>query len=186
MAFFDSQLAVGHISKNFYFCSGFPNQRQALVIFVKLQIITKMATKNKKSATAASKLTFEQDQQTEQHLQPFCENAAAAAYWKNKAEELRPLASAELQAKLDADPETKDFKGTVVYLCGDQIYKIRVQRRANCDWRSKRLNDPNLKEYKALMRELDEKKKRQSELEDLLAEAHPKCVERSFIIAFLK
>ena len=139
-----------------------------------------MATKNQK-------LTFKQTKnKSEQHLQPFCENAAIAAYWKDKAEELRPLANAELQAKLEADPETKDFTGTVVYLCGDQIYKIRVQRRTNCDWRSKNLKDPNLKEYKTLMTEIDEKKKRAGELEDLLTEAHPKCVERTFVIGFMK
>ena len=143
-----------------------------------------MATKTKKSQ-AANKLTFEQ-QATEQHLQPFCENASIAAFWKSKAEEHRELASQELQAKLEANPETKDFTGTVVYLCGEQVYKIRVQRRSSCDWRSKRINDPNLKEYKTLMQDIDEKKKRASDLEDLLAAAHPKCLDHTFIIGFLK
>ncbi|MBO4454221.1 MAG: hypothetical protein J5761_04110 [Paludibacteraceae bacterium] len=142
--------------------------------------------KSKKSQVA-SKLTIKQtENESEQHLQPFCENAAIASFWKDKAEELRPLASAELQAKLKADPETKDFTGTVVYLCGDRIYKIRVQRRSSCDWRSKRLKDPNLKAYKALMNEIDEKKKRASELEAILAETHPKCVEYTFIMGYMK
>ena len=136
-------------------------------------------------ATKKQKLTFEKNEQQEQHLQPFCENAAVAAYWKNKAEELRPLASAELQAKLDADPETQDFRGTVVYLCGDQVYKIRVQRRVSCDWRSKRLNDPVLKEYKELMNDIDAKKEMAARKEAELTEKHPKCLKHDFIIGFL-
>ena len=145
-----------------------------------------MATKSKKSQ-AASKLTFKQtENENEQHLKPFCEKASIAAYWKAKAEELRPLASAELQAKLEADPETKDFTGTVVYMCDDMIYKIRVQRRSSCDWRSKHLKDARLTEYKALMKQIDELKEQTSALEDELAKAHPKCVEHSFVIGFLK
>ena len=118
-------------------------------------------------------------------LQPFCENAAAAAFWKNKAEELRPQASDELKAKLDSDPDTKNFTGTVVYLCDDKIYKIRVQRPTSCNWRKKQLKDPNLKEYKALMDEIDEKKALASKLEEQLAKDHPKCLESGFVIAFL-
>ena len=136
-------------------------------------------------ATKKQNITFEKNEQQEQHLQPFCENAAVAAYWKNKAEELRPLASAELQAKLDADPETQDFRGTVVYLCGDQVYKIRVQRRVSCDWRSKRLNDPVLKEYKELMNDIDAKKEMAARKEAELTEKHPKCLKHDFIIGFL-
>ena len=136
-------------------------------------------------ATKKQKLTFEKNEQKEQHLQPFCENAAVSAYWKEKAEELRPLASAELQAKLDSNPETKDFTGTVVYLCGDQVYKIRVQRRSSCDWRKKRLNDPILKEYKALMNEMDDLKEKAADLESQLTAAHPKCVDHTFIMSFL-
>ena len=143
-----------------------------------------MATKTKKSQ-AAKKVTVEQNESV-QHLQPFCENAAVAAYWKDKAEEQRPLAAEELQAKLDADPETKDFKGTVVYLCGDQVYKIRVQRRSSCDWRTKHLKDPKLKEYKTLMDQIDDLKENAAKLEGELAEAHPKCVEHTFIIGYLK
>ena len=145
-----------------------------------------MATKSKKSQ-AASKLTFKQtENENEQHLKPFCEKASIAAYWKAKAEELRPLASAELQAKLEADPETKDFTGTVVYMCDDLIYKIRVQRRSSCDWRTKHLKDPKLKEYKALMDQIDDLKENAAKLEGELAEAHPKCVEHTFIIGYLK
>lgn len=144
-----------------------------------------MATKSKKSQVA-KKVTFKQNEnENEQHLKPFCENAAIAAYWKSKADELRALASEELRAKLDADPETKGFKGTVVYLCDDVVYKIRVQRRGSCDWCSKRFSDPNLKEYKALMRDIEAMKKRADELEEQLEEDHPKCVEHSFIISLL-
>ena len=94
------------------------------------------------------KLTFEQNNQTEKHLQPYCTQAAIAAVEKQKADELREQASKELQDKLDSDPETKDFTGTVVYICEGEMYKIRVQRPDKTDWLSKRLSDPQFKEYK--------------------------------------
>jgi len=119
------------------------------------------------------------------HLKPYCEEAKVAAEHKNKAEDLRIKATEELRAKLDSDPETKDFKGTVVCIFDDQIYKIRVQRPTSCNWREKRLKDPDHKTYLALMKEIDEKKKKAEALEQKLAEAHPKCVEHGFVIGFL-
>ena len=121
----------------------------------------------------------------EKHLQPYCAQAAIAAVEKQKADELREQASKELQTKLDSDPETKDFTGTVVYLCEGEMYKIRVQRPDKTDWLSKRLNDPLFKEYKALMLELEQKELRRKELETDLAAAHPKCVEKGFVIGLL-
>ena len=46
--------------------------------------------------------------------------------------------------------------------------------------------DPKLKEYKALMDQIDELKETAAKLEGELAEAHPKCVEHTFIIGFMK
>ena len=130
-------------------------------------------------------LTFEQNVATEQHLKPYCEQAVIVAKQKAKADELRPLASEELKAKLDANPDTCDFTGTVVYLCGGKVYKLRVQRPDNTNWRAKRLNDPNLKEYKSLMNQIDKKKERADELRVELAKAHPKSIERGFVMGLL-
>ena len=44
-------------------------------------------------------LTFEKNNQTEKHLQPYCTQAAIAAVEKDKADALRPLAAEELKAK---------------------------------------------------------------------------------------
>ena len=121
----------------------------------------------------------------EKHLKPYCAQAAIAAVEKQKADELREQASKELQTKLDSDPETKDFTGTVVYLCEGEMYKIRVQRPDKTDWLSKRLSDPLFKEYKALMLDLGKKELRRKELETGLAAAHPKCVEKGFVIGLL-
>ena len=41
------------------------------------------------------------------------------------------------------------------------------------------------KAYLALMDEIDEKKKAAEELEQKLAEAHPKCITQGFVIGFL-
>lgn len=137
-------------------------------------------------AKNAKNLTFAENEVKEQHLKPYCIQAAIAAEQKSKADALRPLASEELQRKLDSDPETKDFTGTVVYLCDDgKMYKIRVQRPDNTDWLSKRLNDHEHKEYKALKEEIAEKEKRAKELETYFAQAHPRCVNKGFVMAFL-
>jgi len=139
--------------------------------------LTIMATKNQKLTLAKN--------EGKKHLKPYCEEAKVAAEHKALAESLRVKASEELRAKLDSDPETRAFTGTVVCIYGDQMYKIRVQRPTSCNWREKRLKDPNHKAYLALMNEIDEKKKNAEELEQKLAEAHPKCVEHGFVIGFL-
>ena len=136
-----------------------------------------MATKNKS-------LTLKKGT-GRKHLKPYCEKAKTAADLKTELEVLRPLAAEELKAKLDADPETKDFTGTVVCIYNDTMYKIRVQRPTSCDWRSKNIDDPDLRQYQALMDEIDEKKATASELEATLAKAHPECLERGFVIGFL-
>ena len=140
-----------------------------------------MATKN---AQVASKITWKKNE-GKKTIKPYCEQAEKAAIYKAEADRLRPAAAKELQAKLDADPETKDFTGTVVYLCDDKIYKVRIQRPDNTPWRKKTIKDPKLKEYKALMDKIDELKDNAQKLEDELAEAHPKCIERGFVISFL-
>ena len=119
------------------------------------------------------------------HLQPYCEKAAMAAIFKSQADELRAQASDELKAKLDSNPETKDYTGTVVYLCDDQVYRIRVQRPINTNWRKKKFDDPLLDEYKQRMKDLDELKARTKELEEDLAKKHPKCIEKGFVIGLL-
>ena len=135
-------------------------------------------------ATKHQKLTLAKNEGQE-HLKPYCKEAKVAAEHKAIAEELRVKATEELRAKLDSDPETKDFTGTVVCIYDDQVYKIRVQRPESCDWRSKRLDDPLLKEYKTLVKEIDEKKKNADEIEEKLAESHPKCITKGFVIGFL-
>lgn len=130
-------------------------------------------------------ITFEKNENKEQHLKPFCEQSEKAATEKSKADELRPLAAEELQAMLDAKPDTKDYTGTVLYLCDGQIYKIRVQRPDNTDWMSKRLDDPTLKAYKALKKQIKELEVDAKELEKQLATDHPRCVEKGFTIAYL-
>ena len=136
-----------------------------------------MAKKNQK-------LTLSQNEGQE-HLKPYCKEAKVAAEHKANAEALRVKATEELQKKLDSDPETKDFTGTVVCIFDDQVYKIRVQRPESCDWRSKRLDDPNLKKYKALMKDIEYRTAYAKELEQQLAEAHPKCITKGFVIGFL-
>ena len=137
-----------------------------------------MAKKQVKAITLAKN-------EAKKSIKPFCEESAKLADIKNKVDELRPLAVAELQAKLNADPETKDFTGTVVCMYDDKIYKIRVQRPDKTDWRSKRLNDPNLRQYKQLMDEIDAKKSQAEDLVAQLATDHPKCVKLGFTIAFM-
>ena len=139
---------------------------------------TKIMAKKTKKITLANAAE-------EKQLKPYCEAAETAAEYKRKADDLRENASKELQDKLDNDPETKDFTGTVVYLCDGKIYKIRVQRPDKTDWLSKKLKDPLFKEYKALMHELEEKENHKKDLETDLAAAHPKCVVKGFVIGLL-
>lgn len=137
-------------------------------------------------AKNAKNLTFAENEVKEQHLKPYCIQAAIAAEQKSKADALRPLASEELQTKLDADPETKDFTGTIIYLCEDgKMYKIRVQRPDKTDWLSKRLKDPNLDQLKALKAEIAVKEQKAAELALDLAQAHPRCVNKGFVMAYL-
>ena len=131
-------------------------------------------------------ITFEKNENKEQHLKPYCEQSKKAAEEKSKADELRPLAADELKAMLDAKPETKDYTGTVVYICDGEVYKIRVQRPDKTDWLSKRLKDQNLKKYKKLKKEIKSMEADAKDLEDQLASKHPKSVVKDFIIAYLK
>ena len=137
-----------------------------------------MAKKEVKAITLAKN-------EAKKSIKPFCEKSAELAKIKNRVEELRPMAVKELQAKLNADPDTRDFTGTVVCMYDDKIYKIRVQRPDKTDWRSKHLKDPNLVQYKQLMDEIDVKKSKAEELVAQLAIDHPKCVNLGFTIAFL-
>lgn len=137
-----------------------------------------MATKQVKAITLTKN-------EAKKSIKPFCEESVKLAEIKSNVDKLRPLAAEELQAKLAADPDTQNFTGTVVCMYDDQIYKIRVQRPDKTDWRSKRLNDPNLREYKQLMDEIDEKKAQAEQLVAQLAIDHPKCVNLGFNIAFL-
>ena len=137
-----------------------------------------MAKKEVKAITLAKN-------EAKKSIKPFCEESVKLAEQKAKVEELRPMAIEELQAKLNADPDTRNFTGTVVCMYDDKIYKIRVQRPDKTDWRSKRLKDPNLRKLKKLMQEIDAKKKDAEELVAQLAIDHPKCVNLGFTIAFL-
>ena len=137
-----------------------------------------MAKKQVKAITLAKN-------EAKKSIKPFCEKSAELAEIKNTVEDLRPMAVSELQAKLNADPETKDFTGTVICMYDDKIYKIRVQRPDKTDWRSKRLNDPNFHQYKQLMDEIDAKKSQAEDLVAQLATDHPKCVKLGFTIAFM-
>ena len=130
-------------------------------------------------------ITFEKNENKEQHLKPFCVQSEKAAEEKSKADALRPLASDELQAMLDAKPETKEYTGTVVYICDGEIYKIRVQRHDKTDWMSKRLKDPNHKQYKSLKKQIAELTTKAKGLEEQLAIDHPKCITKDFTIAYL-
>ena len=145
-----------------------------------------MATKQTaaKSAKKGNKLTL--NQVNDAHIRPFCEQSEQAAKYKRKADEQRPLAANEIRQALDRNPETKDFTGTVVYIIGSKIYKIRVQRPASCNWREKRLGDPKLRVYKDLMREIDQMQAAAKKIESELAEAHPKCINHDFVIAYMK
>ena len=119
-------------------------------------------------------------------MKPYCEESQKLAELKVIVDGLKPAALEWLKEKLDSDPETVNFTGTVVCVFNDQVYKIRVQRPDQTKWRNKRLDDPKLKELKALYRVQDEVKNDIAKLENDLAEAHPKCVDKSFTIAFLK
>ena len=162
---------------------------ERLPVAIIYQSIESRKTKTKAIKIMAKKnITFEQNKENEKekHLKPYCEKAAVALTAKDDADELRPLASAELQAMLDAKPETKDYTGTVVYICNGEAYKLRVQRPDNTDWMKKRLKDPNLKELKAVKKLIAKKEKRAKELVESLTADHPKCVSKGFVMAYLR
>ena len=145
-----------------------------------------MAT-SKKSQVAkkeVKKVTLSNNDGKKQ-MKPYCEESQKLAELKVIVDGLKPAALEWLKEKLDSDPETVNFTGTVVCVFNDQVYKIRVQRPDQTKWRNKRLDDPKLKELKALYRVQDEVKSDIAKLENDLAEAHPKCVDKSFTIAFL-
>ena len=144
-----------------------------------------MATSKKSQVAKEVKKVTLNNNDGKKQMKPYCEEARILAEQKIKVDLLRPTASEWLKEKLDSDPETQDFTGTVVCVFNDQVYKIRVQRPDQTKWRKKRLDDPKLKELKALYRVQDEVKNDIAKLENDLAEAHPKCVDKSFTIAFL-
>ena len=135
-------------------------------------------------AKNGNKVTFEKNN-GKKELKPYCEEAKTLAAQKLKVEALKPAATEWLKAKLDGDPETKDFKGTVVCLYEGQMYKIRVQRPDITDWTKKCLKDPKQKELVECKKQLEALKTNISKLEGELAEAHPKSVENGFVISFL-
>ena len=135
---------------------------------------------------AKKHITFEKNENKEQHLKPYCEYSRKAAEEKSKADEYRPLAADELKAMLDAKPETKGYTGTVVYICDGAAYKIRVQRPDKTDWLSKQLKDPNLKQYKSLKQQIKDLEAYAKDLEEQLALDHPRCTTKDFVIAYLK
>ena len=136
-----------------------------------------MATKKQNITLAKS--------EANQQLQSFCEQSEIVSYYKSKADKLRPDAADELQNMLDSDPDTKDYTGTVDYICGDKNYKIRVQRPDNTDWTKKTIKDKRIKQLKDLKKTIKEKEKEAKELENDLAIDHPKCIDRGFVMAFL-
>ena len=141
-------------------------------------------TKKSQVAKEVKKVTLSNNDGKKQ-MKPYCEEARILAEQKIKVDLLRPTASEWLKEKLDSDPETVNFTGTVVCVFNDQVYKIRVQRPDQTKWRTKTIKDDRLKELKMLYKEQDDLKVAIAELEDALAEDHPKCVEKGFTIALL-
>ena len=146
-----------------------------------------MQNNNQKALVAKNgkNVTFEKNT-GKKEMKPYCEESKILAAQKQKVELLKPTATKWLQEKLGSTPETKDFTGTVVCLYDGQMYKIRVQRPDNTDWKKKRLqNEPRHKELLDCYKQQEALKAHISELEDDLAEAHPKCVDKGFVISFL-
>ena len=146
-----------------------------------------MSNKNQNATLAKNgkNVTLEKNDGKKQ-VKPYCEAAKEAAEAKRKADELRPAAVEWLQTKLNNDPELKSFTGTIVCMYDGVLYKLRIQRPDNTDWSKKNLKDePNLVELKQCYKDRDALKARIAELEDELEKAHPKCVERGFVVSFL-
>ena len=144
-----------------------------------------MATiKKSQVAKEVKKVTLNNNDGKKQ-MKPYCEESQKLAEQKNIVDALKPAAMEWLKEKLNSDPETRNFTGTVVCVFNDQVYKIRVQRPDQTKWRTKTIKDDRLKELKMLYKEQDDLKVAIAELEDALAEDHPKCVEKGFTIALL-
>ena len=145
-----------------------------------------MATiKKSQVAKEVKKVTLNNNDGKKQ-MKPYCEESQKLAEQKNIVDALKPAAMEWLKEKLNSDPETQNFTGTVVCVFNDQVYKIRVQRPDQTKWRTKTIKDDRLKELKMLYKKQDELKVAIAELEDALAEGHPKCVEKGFTIALMR
>ena len=143
--------------------------------------------KNQKALVAKNgkKVTFEKNN-GKKELKPYCVEAKQLAVQKDKVDALRPVASAWLKAKLDEDPETKEFTGTVVCVYDGILYKIRVQRPDTTDWKKKHLkDDPRHTELLKCYKQQEDLKAHISDLEAQLTEDHPKCVVKGFVLSFL-
>ena len=144
-----------------------------------------MATiKKSQVAKDVKKVTLSNNDGKKQ-MKPYCEESQKLVEQKNIVDALKPAAMEWLKEKLNSDPETQNFTGTVVCVFNDQVYKIRVQRPDQTKWRTKTIKDDRLKELKMLYKKQDDLKVSIAELEDALAEDHPKCVEKGFTIALL-
>ena len=131
----------------------------------------------------------------EKHLKPYCEAAEIAAEYKRAADELREKASMELQDKLDTDSESREFTGTVLYLCDGKIYKIRVQRPTSYTWEmNTQIQDENLTYYKRLhcmyeqlQTDVKEARADLKHTGDRLANAHPdsESIKHGFTVAIM-
>ena len=119
-------------------------------------------------------------------MKPYCETAKQAAEIRTRLDALKPEATAWLQKKLNSDPETRDFKGTVICVYDDQLYKICVKRPEARDFNSIDPDDPLMMERSDLQKEIENDKNRIDQIEDELAENHPECVSYGFTISFLK
>ena len=135
-------------------------------------------------AKQSKNVTLKKDDGKKQ-MKPYCEEAKILAEQKRKVDELKHAASAWLQHKLENDPDTKNFSGTVLCVYDGILYKIRVQRRKSCNWKTKKLTDPRHKKLLALYREQEVLNTDIDQLESELTEAHPKCINTDFIMSFL-
>ena len=144
-----------------------------------------MATSKKSQVAKEVKKVTLSNNDGKKQMKPYCEESQKLVEQKNIVDALKPAAMEWLKEKLNSDPETQNFTGTVVCVFNDQVYKIRVQRPDQTKWRTKTIKDDRLKELKMLYKEQDDLKVAIAELEDALAEDHPKCVEKGFTIALL-
>ena len=130
-------------------------------------------------------VTFEKNN-GKKEMKPYCEASKELAEQKRKVDELKPAAVEWLKTKLNGDPETKNFTGTVLCVYDEIVYKVRVQRPETTDWKKKHpQNDPRHKELLVCYKQQEDLKAHISDLEAQLAEAHPKCVDSGFVISFL-